>query len=132
MSAAQAAQSTAPRNLDELGLQVQARFKDFLNRCGYCFELRPPDGALCSFTSVVEAEASQSQHTMRVGNIVLRIRRTHLAAALPPSLQDYHAQVASMRENDTTTMYVDMSHLLQYDGNLAVAVQDEYYRYALL
>ena len=33
-----------------------------------------------------------------------------------------------MRENDTTTMYVDMSHLLQYDGNLAVAVQDEYYR----
>jgi hypothetical protein len=79
----------------------------------------------------VEAEESQSQHVMRV-----RFLEFERSLWFPCSKgsgffsKDYHAQVLNMKENDTTTMYVDCSHLMQYDHNLALAVQDEYYRCA--
>ena len=45
--------------------------------------------------------------------------------------KDYHAQVTNMKENDTTTMYIDMNHLDQHDDDLADAIASDYYRYLL-
>jgi hypothetical protein len=36
-----------------------------------------------------------------------------------------------MKENDTTTMYIDMDHLDQHDDDLADAIESDYYRYLL-
>eukprot|EP00936_MAST-01D_sp_MAST-1D-sp1_P002238 g2238.t1 len=62
---------------------------------------------LDEFSSVLEADTSQSQAV---------------------HLKDYHAQVVSMKQHDTTTLYVDMSHIIQHDIQLFDAIECEHTR----
>jgi DNA replication licensing factor MCM6 len=41
---------------------------------------------------------------------------------------DYLQQIAIMKANDRTTLYVDFVHLLSFHPELCDAVQDEFYR----
>ena len=43
-------------------------------------------------------------------------------------MKDYHAQVVHMKQNDTTTLYVDMSHVMQHDIMLFDAIECEFSR----
>ena len=43
--------------------------------------------------------------------------------------QDYVAQAKTMAEGESTTMYVDFTHVQSFDNHLAEAVSSEYYRF---
>eukprot|EP00937_MAST-01D_sp_MAST-1D-sp2_P004520 g4520.t1 len=43
-------------------------------------------------------------------------------------LKDYHGQVISMKQHDTTTLYVDMAHIIQHDVQLFDAIESEHSR----
>ena len=43
--------------------------------------------------------------------------------------QEYELAVDSMKEFDQNTLFVDFSHLQQYDSHLASTIVEEYYRF---
>lgn len=51
---------------------------------------------------------------------------------IPPeflNLGIYHRQIYDMIRRDSTTLFVDFNHLLEYNSDLAEQIEDEFYRY---
>ncbi|EJU01264.1 MCM-domain-containing protein [Dacryopinax primogenitus] len=57
---------------------------------------------------------------------------TPASDAFPPDVEGekyYITQIHNMKQNETSTLYVDFSHLLERDEVLARAISDQYYRF---
>ena len=44
-------------------------------------------------------------------------------------LQEYVAQLSEMRIHERSTLYVNMAHVEAEDGELRMAIEEEYYRH---
>ena len=58
----------------------------------------------------------------------LQLFRDDLEPDLPGTLTTYASHVAQMVARESTTLFVDFNHLLDYDTDLAEQIEDEYYR----
>lgn len=44
-------------------------------------------------------------------------------------LTNYNDQISNMIKNDTSTVYINFEHLMDFDAELAEAIELEYYRF---
>jgi DNA replication licensing factor MCM6 len=98
--------------VDTTAEAVKSRFLQFL--CGYGQEELPPTTTMNTNNTdnnkEEEEEEEQQQQLIR------------------PSV-NYSQQAEVMRNTETSSLFVDFSHVLEYDPDLAQAIQAQYYRF---